>query len=250
MSQHFDIEYYTDPLCCWSWGMEPQMRKLRYLLRNRISYRYIMGGMLRDWKHFNDPMNSIEHPSQTGPLWMEAKHTTGQPMDESIWIDDPVDTSYLACIAVKAAGMKSPGAGEAFLRELREAVMMQKKNIGRKDVILDIARTLHDRGILDYEDFREDFSSDEAADLFREDLNLVKVKNISRFPTLLISYGGRTVQITGYRPFPVLLDAFRALEPNLQLNEEIEEDSYCSSWANLTARELREVQKQESEFSP
>lgn len=229
--------------------MEPQMRKLRYLLRDRISCRYVMGGLLRDWKHFSDPMNSIEHPSQKGPLWMEAKHTTGQPMVESIWIDDPVDTSYLACIAVKAAQMRSRKASEAFLRELREAVMMQKKNIGRKEVILDIARKLHNKNILIYSEFKEDFSSDEAADLFRRDLNLVKVKNISRFPTLLISYGGKTLQITGYRPFPVLLDAFKALDPNLQLKDEIEEETYRSSWENLTVRELREVQKEEMQTS-
>lgn len=241
MPEKFKIEYYTDPLCCWSWGMEPQLRKLKYLLKNKLSYRTVMGGLLRDWEHFQDPLNSINKPSQLGPLWMEAKHTTGQPIDESIWIQDPVDTSYLACLAVKAAGMESFLAGEAFLRELREAVMTQKKNIGDKTVIFEIAEKLDEKNVLDARKFRRNFVSEEAADLLRKDLELIKIKSITRFPTLLISYKGRTLQITGYRPFPVLLDAFKALDPQLKVDEVINEKDYFFSWENLTEREKNEV---------
>ena len=28
-SVSLSIEYYTDPLCCWSWAFEPQWRRLR-----------------------------------------------------------------------------------------------------------------------------------------------------------------------------------------------------------------------------
>ncbi|HET7361869.1 MAG TPA: DsbA family protein, partial [Salinimicrobium sp.] len=70
----FEVAYYTDPLCCWSWAMEPQLRKLRYLLKGDLDLRYVMGGLLKDWEHFNDKMNDIHKPSQMGPLWMEAKH--------------------------------------------------------------------------------------------------------------------------------------------------------------------------------
>ncbi len=107
----FSVEYYTDPLCCWSWGMEPQMRKLRYLLRDRLQINYVMGGLIRDWHHFSDQMNDINRPSQVGPLWMEARNTTGQPMQEILWIKDPVDTTYPACMAVKAAELQGKNCG-------------------------------------------------------------------------------------------------------------------------------------------
>lgn len=241
MSKHFEMEYFTDPLCCWSWGMEPQMRKLRYLLKNQLSYRYVMGGLIRDWDHYKDPLNSINRPSQMGPLWMEAKHTTGQPIDESIWIKGPVDTSYPACMAVKAAEMQSPMAGEAMLRWLREAVMMHRKNIGEKEVILEIAENLVDEGLLSMQKFERSFFSEESATAFRMDLNAVKLKGISRFPTMLISSGNKTVQITGYRPFSVLLDAFKALDPEFNLDENIDEETYISSWKSLTQREKKEI---------
>ncbi|UJH92630.1 DsbA family protein [Antarcticibacterium sp. 1MA-6-2] len=194
----FQLVYFTDPLCCWSWGLEPQMRKLRYLLRERLQIKYVMGGLLRDWKHFTDQLNNIQKPSQMGPLWVEAKHLSGQPIEEHMWVNNPVDTSYLACMAVKAAEQQSWIAGEAMLRELREAVMIHKKNIGDTDIIMHIAEELEAEDILNKEKFEVSFLSDESSDLFRKDLEELKLKGITRFPTMLISYRGKTVQITGY----------------------------------------------------
>lgn len=241
----FFIEYYTDPLCCWSWGMEPQMRKLRFLLKDRLNVKYIMGGLIRDWNHYSDHMNDISRPSQMGPLWMEAKHITGQPMQEFLWVNDPVDSTYPACMAVKAAQRQSFIAGEAMLRELREAVMIQQKNIGEKKVILEIAEDLENKGVLDLSLFKSVWMSEEAANLFRSDLEQIKIKGISRFPTLLISYGERTIQITGYRPFSVLLDAFKNLDPHLNIDEDIDADKYKNSWVRLTDRELEEINLKE-----
>lgn len=237
----FTVEYYTDPLCCWSWAMEPQMRKLRYLLKDRLRIKYIMGGLLRDWEHFSDNMNNINRPSQLGPLWMEAKQRSGQPIDENIWFFNPVDTSYPACMAVKAAEKQSKVAGEAMLRKLREAVMMHKKNIGETDILMETALDLEQKGILNKDRFEKCLFSEEASRLFQKDLDLVKIKSIGRFPTLLISFGEKTIQITGYRPFPVLLDAFRLLNPELEISQHIEKLDYVNSWESLTKRELEEV---------
>ena len=228
--------------------MEPQMRKLRYLLKDRLHIEYIMGGLIRDWNHFSDHMNDINRPSQVGPLWMEARHTTGQPMDEFLWIKDPVDTTYPACMAVKAAGLQSPVAEEAMLRELREAVMLHQKNIGKTEIILEVAAELEKKEVLGFSLFKEDWMSQKAADLFRKDLEKIKIKGITRFPTLLVSNAERTIQITGYRPFEVLVDAFRNLDPELDLSDiDINTEVYRNSWANLTERELEEVGVKEKE---
>ena len=245
----FHLEYYTDPLCCWSWGLEPQMRKLRYLLKDRLQIKYVMGGLLRDWEHFSDHLNNISKPSQMGPLWVEAKHLSGQPIDEHIWVNNPVDTSYPACMAVKAAELQSSIAGEAMLRELREAVMIYKKDIGNIDVIMEIAGEFEEKSLLIKKNFRDSLFSDDSSNLFRKDLEMVKIRGISRFPTILITYGGRTVQITGYRPFSVLMATFELLEPALNVNQVIEEEDYIKSWENLTYRELQEIVPKQEEFT-
>ncbi|MBZ9730115.1 DsbA family protein [Salegentibacter sp. JZCK2] len=237
----FYLEYFTDPLCCWSWGLEPQLRKLRYLLKNRLQINYVMGGLLRDWEHYSDQLNCIIKPSQMGPLWVEAKHLSGQPIDEHLWINNPVDTSYPACMAVKVAENQSFIAGEAMLRELREAVMIHKKNIGDTDVIMEIAENLEEKAILNYNNFKVSLLSNESSDFFRKDLEKVKLKGVTRFPTMLIQYGEKTVQITGYRPFSVLLDTFKFLDPSLKIDEKINTEDYITSWHNLTKRELQEI---------
>ncbi len=246
----FNIEYFTDPLCCWSWAMEPQMRKLRFLLKGRLALTYVMGGLLKDWDHFSDKLNDIHRPSQFGPLWMEAKHISGQPIVDHIWLKNPVKSSYPACMAVKAAEAQSKVAGEAMLRELREGVMMHQKDIGETEVLMEIATDLENKNILELERFRKCFFSPEAAQLFQEDINQMKIKEITRFPSLLITYSGRTLQITGYRPFSALKETFKLLDPDLEFGENIDEDEYLNSWENLTTREFQEVKSNTGKDKP
>lgn len=226
--------------------MEPQMRKLRYLLHGKLTISYIMGGLLNDWRKFSDQLNNINRPAQMGPLWMEARQRSGQPIDESIWIFNPVDTSYIACLAVKAAKQQSPKSEEAMLRKLREKVMIHQKNIGEVKVILETSEELEREGILDKEKFQKSFFSNKTSQLFKKDLDTIKIKGITRFPTLLITYTGRTLQITGYRPFSVLLDALTVLEPELKLSQEIDEMDYRNSWKFLTVRELSEISSEKN----
>lgn len=237
----FQVEYYTDPLCCWSWAMEPQMRKLRFLLKDRLKIKYIMGGLIKDWKHYSDNLNNINLPAHFGPLWMEAKQRSGQPIDENIWLFNPIDSSYPACMAVKAAEAQSTIAGEAMLRKLREAVMIHKKNIGKTDVLLELGLDLEQKGILNKNKFEECLFSEEAPRLFKKDLNIIKINEIGRFPTLLISLGEKTMQITGYRPFSVLFDTFKLLDPTIAIEQSIDKKDYLNSWENLTDRELEEI---------
>ena len=102
-----EIIYFTDPLCSWSWGFEPQWRRLQLEYNGKINCRYCMGGLLPSWKNFADPLNSVSRPVQMGPIWMESSHITGMPLESSIWIHNPPKSSYPACIGIKAAGLQS-----------------------------------------------------------------------------------------------------------------------------------------------
>src|SRR5215203_2358567 len=94
------ITYYTDPLCCWSWGMEPAIRRLRYEYAEVIGWRFCMGGLLPDWKRFSDPVNHVSRPAQMGPVWMHAMQITGMEMKTTMWHTSPPSSSYPACTAV------------------------------------------------------------------------------------------------------------------------------------------------------
>ncbi|RRN78155.1 DsbA family protein, partial [Pseudoxanthomonas sp. SGD-10] len=84
-----EIAFYTDPLCCWSWALQPHLFKLLEEYEGIISLRLYLGGLIKDWKQFSDPINNISKPSQMGPLWMDAARKTGVFIDESLWVNDP-----------------------------------------------------------------------------------------------------------------------------------------------------------------
>src|SRR5215217_1789774 len=93
-----EIQSFTDPLCCWSWALEPQWRRLRYEYRDQVRWRYRMGGLIPNWNSYTDPMNIVSKPIQMGPVWLEAKYKSGMPLQDKIWFQDPPASSFPACI--------------------------------------------------------------------------------------------------------------------------------------------------------
>jgi putative protein-disulfide isomerase len=241
-----EITYYTDPLCCWGWAFEPQWRRLQYEFREIIFCRYVMSGLLPTWQSFNDPMYSVSRPMQMGPVWHEASLTSGLEIYDKIWAEDPPASSYPACIAVKCAELQSEKAGAQYLRKAREAVMLQGKNIARQDVLIaigdDVAKSYPN--LLNTEKFSFDLKgSDNGIEAFRKDLNEVQSRNITRFPTLIMRSSNRpSIMITGYRPYPVLLDAIRQVVSKIEpLAIPANAEEYIKYWGNMTRREIEEI---------
>lgn len=240
-----EIIYYTDPLCCWSWAFEPQWRRLRYEFKDHISWRYCMAGLIPDWKSFRDPMNSVSKPVHLGPVWMEAGYISGMPVMHRIWFEDAPASSYPACIGIKCAELQSPEAAEAYLRCLREAVMIRGINISRIEALLEIAAELEKRtpGGFSLQQFEEDWRAQKGHEAFRKDLETIRYRGITRFPTLTIQKeADKGILITGYRPYQVLLEALFQAAPELkELRGTIEPDKYENYWGTVTERELHEV---------
>ncbi|PZS14356.1 MAG: hypothetical protein DLM64_01805, partial [Solirubrobacterales bacterium] len=42
------VSYYTDPLCPWSWALEPALRKLVQDHGQSLRFNYVMCGMARE----------------------------------------------------------------------------------------------------------------------------------------------------------------------------------------------------------
>lgn len=240
-----EITYYTDPLCCWSWVFEPQWRRLRYDFSGKIKWRYRMAGMLPSWDSYDDPINSVNRPLQMGPVWLEAKHISGMPINDKVWFHNPPASSFPACVAVKCAGLQSPEAEEWYLRRTREAIMLQGKDISTQEVLLSIAKKLTEDKphILDPDQFRTDLETGKGNEAFRQDLEKTRYHQISRYPTLTIQKPGQAgVMITGYRPYDILLQAFQQLAPDLKPNQKNPDTTaYKAFWSGLTERELQEV---------
>ncbi|MGN6213743.1 DsbA family oxidoreductase [Parafilimonas sp.] len=201
------IIYYTDPLCCWSWAFEKEWQKLRSVFEHAITWQYCMGGLLPAWNNYYDAENSISKPIQMGPMWMHAAQLTGVVIRHDLWANDPPASSYPSCIAVKCAALQSPAAEERYLTLLREACMIDGRNITKPDVLLEVAHTMEDDKGFDFDikKFKQHLLGNEGMEAFKKDLQQVKYRGINRFPTLLINNNaGNAKLITGYQTFETI----------------------------------------------
>ncbi|MES2648064.1 MAG: DsbA family protein [Bacteroidota bacterium] len=238
-----EIVFYTDPLCCWSWGFEPQWRKFLYQFQNQLSYRYCMSGLLPGWQNYHDTITAVSRPIQMGPVWMHAQQLSGMPMDATTWMRDAPLSSYPACIAVKSASMQSTQAEEIYLRLLREAIMIHGKNISKEEILMSVAIKV--KSILpafDTTKFQLDLKNDNGLEAFRKDLQEVRNLQINRFPTLVIrGENNKAVMISGHRPYSVLLDATKQVKELKPVVETINENDFLEFWPFATERELTEI---------
>jgi predicted DsbA family dithiol-disulfide isomerase len=200
------IEYFTDPLCCWSWAFESVHRELRQRHGERVDWSIVLGGMIETWNTYRDPLNDVAAPAQLAPLWHLAGRATGVSIDPAIWHLDPPASSYPASVAVKAAGLQGRAAGEAYLFLAREAVMTRRLNIANRDVLLALGGELAASADcpFDADRFEKDVTGTDAIEAFRSDLQRARFLRIGRFPTL-IAHGACGSRIAvGYRPADVL----------------------------------------------
>jgi predicted DsbA family dithiol-disulfide isomerase len=245
-ADQLEIIYYTDPLCCWSWAMEPQIRRLQFEYDDRLKWRYCMGGLLPGWHNYSDEINSVTKPLQMGPLWLHAHEVSGMPINSAVWKNDPPSSSYQCCIAVKCAHLQSPEAGTRYLRLLRRAIMIHGINISKEDILYEIADELSgDRRIhFDVLKFKADMENGNGLKAFRSDMQEKQLNNISRFPTLIIKdpSTNKGLILTGYRPYSTLLDSLHQVNPSLQKKRQcIDENEYISFWSSITPREVEEI---------
>ncbi|HEU4555082.1 MAG TPA: DsbA family protein [Chitinophaga sp.] len=212
------VTYYTDPLCCWSWAFEPVIQKLREGYGNSIAWRNCMGGMLSQWKSYHDTLHAVSRPIQMGPVWMQARQLTGVTLNDSIWFSDPPASSYPACVAVKCAGLQSATAEELYLYKLRSAVMTAGKNIAKKEVLLALAGELaaEQPGCFNAEQFATELAGEAAINAFRADLQEVRYRNITRFPSLLFVTGSnkKSLLLTGSHSYETIVSHLKQLTGN------------------------------------
>lgn len=202
------VFYYTDPDCAWCWATEPKIKKIKEEYGGQVGIIYRMGGLLERWDNFYDPLNGISHPEQVAPHWVEVAKRTGMPIDENIWFEDPPTSTYPGCIAYKAALFQGTSLAESYLRLLREAVMTERRNIARENVLFGLAEEIG----LDMDHFREAFLTGPAQGAFYEDLREARGRGIKSFPTFVIRNSiGHEITLTGFRPYPDYENAMKRL---------------------------------------
>jgi predicted DsbA family dithiol-disulfide isomerase len=150
-----ELRYYTDPLCPWSWALEPALRKLLHEFGDSLRLTYVLGGMMRAP---SDPSTHIRAA-------LDAGARSGMPVDPRLWFEGPPSSSHPACIAVKAAAEQGdPGP---YLRRLREGFMCHRRKLDAGQALTEEARATPG---VDADRFRIDLASHGTLETFAADL--------------------------------------------------------------------------------
>ena len=228
--------YYTDPICSSCWGIEPQLRKLKLEYGNAIEIDYRMGGLLPDWSYNS---GGIGKPADVASHWDEVSVHYDMPIDGDLWLEDPLDSSYPPSIAFKAAQMQDEQKALLFMREIREMVFLQKKNIAKWELLKVAAKTVG----LNVEQFETDFEG-KAKTLFEDDLKLGKELGVRGFPTLFfMDDAGNKETVYGTRPYAFYEMAILKLNPNATKSE------YSKNWETLFSKYHSLTPKEYAELS-
>jgi predicted DsbA family dithiol-disulfide isomerase len=147
--------YYTDPMCPWSWALEPALRKLAVEFGDSLSVTHVMCGMARE-------------VGDTAPFvtqMLEASAASGMPVDARLWLAGPPRSSHPACLAVKAAAEQGDPA--PYLRRLREGLQCRRRKLDTADALVEEARA---GAGLDVERLRLGLASHGVLEAFAADL--------------------------------------------------------------------------------
>lgn len=229
------VVYFTDPICSSCWGIEPQLRKLKLEYGSNIEIDYRMGGLLPDWSYNS---GGISKPSDVAHHWDEVSLHYDMPIDGDVWLEDPLQSSYPPSIAFKAAQLQDKDKAIIFLREMRELLFLQKKNIAKWEHMTTAAK----KAGLDISQLKLDFEG-KAKIIFEEDLKLAKEYGVRGFPTMIFMNNSNEREVVyGTKPYPFYETAI------LKLNPKAVKSEYTKSWEalfakypSLTAKELTEL---------
>jgi predicted DsbA family dithiol-disulfide isomerase len=219
--------------------MEPGWRKLLYHYGDRIEVRHIYGGLVPRWEGFADLGAGIRGPADVAPHWEEVVERYGQPIDPSVWLRDPLSSSFPASIAAHTVRLLAPGLEEAYLRRIRDALFLEARNIARTEVLIACAVEVG----VDEARFAAAFERGDGLAPFEADLAELRELPVRGFPTLIVS-GAEGVQpwiMRGTQPYFRLERALRAVLGELPPERSTAIDDVLAAYGSGTTPEFAAV---------
>lgn len=203
-----DVYYVTDPICSHCWALEPQFRRFKEQYGHYINFHTVLGGLLEKWGGGPvDPANGINGPADVAGHWREVGEYSRMPIDGSLMIDNPVQSSYPPSRVFKVI-QKNHGDGVAdeFLRRSREKLFVFNQNISDLDVLIEIVNKIG----LDGEAIIKEAESSIGQQLLNQDFERVRQLGARGFPTIImVNDENKGVKIVGARQFENYVDGLK-----------------------------------------
>ena len=245
-----EVMVFTDPYCSWCWATEPMILTMMEKYRDQLHFRYVFGGLIKDFDDFYDAQNDIRDAAATKPHWKMVSERTGQPIDENLWEDiAPIRhfSTWPANVAAKAAFLQSEDVGFRYLRRLRRAALTERKIISDPAIYEALAKEIEG---LDFDRFHEDIENGTARKAFLEDQEICVQWQTFGFPTMLFYKEGSDVNhltrenaiyVGGHRTMETYEQVIRTLCPEIEEYAVRPEEELVKVYGPMTERELGQV---------
>ncbi|MCM3569932.1 DsbA family protein [Neobacillus mesonae] len=194
-----DVYYVTDPICSHCWALEPVLRRFVEQYSHYFHFHTVMGGLLEKWGGGPvDPANGISGPADVAGHWREVGEYSRMPIDGSLMIDNPVQSSYPPSRVFKVIQKNHHDEmAYEYLRRAREALFAFNQNISDPSIMIKIANKLG----LDGEAIVKEAEQPIGQELLNEDFSLARSLGVRGFPTIImINEENKGVKIVGGRP--------------------------------------------------
>lgn len=205
-----DVYYVTDPICSHCWAIEPVLKKFKEQYGHYFNFHAVMGGLLEKWGDGPiDPANGIYKPADVASHWREVGQYSRMPIDGSLMIDNPVQSSYPPSRVFKVIQSKySDALAYEFLRRTREQLFAFNQNISDQSILIDIVNKVG----LDGEAIVNEAEQPIGQQLLNEDFTLAGRLGVRGFPTIvMINEENKGVKIGGGRPFEYYVDGLKQI---------------------------------------
>ncbi|MGG1637953.1 DsbA family protein [Paenibacillus sp. FSL K6-3182] len=203
-----NLYYVTDPICSHCWALEPVLRRFVEQYGNFFNFHTVMGGLLEKWHDGPiDPANGIHKPADVAPHWREVGEHSRMPIDGTLMIDNPVQSSYPPSRVFKVIQKNHTDAkATEYLRRSREALFAFNQNISDKSVMIEITNHIG----LDGKAIVNEAEQQVGLQLLHEDFDLVRRLGVRGFPTIIMTNEeNKGVKIVGSRPLDNYVDGLK-----------------------------------------
>lgn len=216
-----EVYYVTDPICSHCWAIEPVLRRFKEQYGHYFNFHPVMGGLLEKWHDGPiDPANGIYKPADVAPHWREVGEHSRMPIDGSLMIDNPVQSSFPPSRVYKVIQKNHNEAlAYEYLRRAREALFAFNQNISDPTAMVEIVNKLG----LDGAAIVSEAEQPAGQQLLNEDFGLARSLGARGFPTIImVNEENKGVKIVGGRPFESYVDGLKKvlnkeeLQPNPQ----------------------------------
>lgn len=208
-----DVYYVTDPICSHCWALEPVLRRFKEQYSPYFNFHVVMGGLLEKWGDGPvDPANGIFKPADVAPHWREVGELSRMPIDGTVMIENPVQSSYPPSRVFKVI-QKHHGDDKAyeFLRRARENLFIFNQNISETTVLVKIVDGLGING----EKIVQEAESETGQQLLNEDFALARKLGIRGFPSIVIvNEDNQGVKIVGARTLETYIEGLKQVVPD------------------------------------